>query len=175
MSLQTQLASFAAAVGGDVKSLNLRVGSQSLANLTTSAKASLVDAINEVNAKPTSTGGAVINDLATNSTNAWSSTKIVTEIGNARAALKTELLGGATAAYDTLQELKAILDADDTADQASLATLTTAVGNKVAYNASQTLTTAQQDQARANINAASASGVGNTEQDLVAAYTTAKA
>lgn len=45
-----------------------------------------------------------------------------------QAAAVATVLGGASAAWDTLQELKALLDASDTADDSALATLTTSVG-----------------------------------------------
>lgn len=55
MSLQTRLEALAAAIGADIKSDRASMGA--LASLTTSAKASLVAAINEVNAKPSGGGG----------------------------------------------------------------------------------------------------------------------
>lgn len=81
------------------------------------------------------------------------------------AALRTELRAGAGAALDTFAEVAAQLGADETA----AAALSTAVGNRVRYDAAQTLTTPQKAQACANL------GVGDPEQDLLAAYNTAKA
>lgn len=172
MSLQTQLASFVTAVGGDVKALFSRVGT--LTSLTTTAKLDLVSAINEVNAKPSGGGGgAAIADGSTSPTTVWSSTKTSTAIADARAAVKTEILGaGVPAALDTLDELAAAL-ADDAAFSA---TMTTALGNRVRVDtAAQGLTSTQQSNARTNIAAASAAAVGDTEADLVALYTAAKA
>lgn len=57
MSLQTRLEALVSAIGADVKALNTSVGA--LASLTTTAKTSLVAAINEVNAKPSGGGTSV--------------------------------------------------------------------------------------------------------------------
>jgi hypothetical protein len=74
-------------------------------------------------------------------------------------------LGGASAAYDTLQEIEAKLGSDDTA----LANLLTAVGNRVSFADAQSLTAAQQLQACTNL------GLGDPTTDFAAAYTAAKA
>lgn len=154
-------------VKSSVTTVDAKVGV--LTSLTTTAQGSIVAAINEVNAKPSGTGGAAIADGATSTTTVWSSSKVNTEITNARAAVKAEILGGATSAFDTLVELKALIDAGDATDQASITTLTTAVGNRVRYDvANQGLTTTQQSNARLNINAYGAVELGNPDTDLVA-------
>ncbi|WP_230369130.1 hypothetical protein [Paludibacterium denitrificans] len=79
------------------------------------------------------------------------------------AQLKNDILGGASAAYDTLKEIEAKLGSDDTA----LANLLAAVGNRVSFADQQNLTTAQKLQACQNI------GIGNPEVDLVAVFNTA--
>lgn len=172
MTLQTQLASVVTAIGGDIKALLTRVGV--LTNLTTTAKGDLVSAINEVNAKPSGGGtGAEIADGTTATTTVWSSSKTSTEITSARTALKAEILGpGVPAALDTLDELAAAIG-----DNASYAaSITTALGNRVRTDtAAQGLTGTEQTNARTNIAAASAVAVGDTEADLVALYTAAKA
>lgn len=105
------------------------------------------------------------------------------DVSVAVATVKNEILGGAGAAYDTLSELQALLQGD----AASITALNTAIGNRVRFDASQTLTTPQKTQALSNIGAAStadvatvqgsvnalSAAVGNTEQDLVAAWNTA--
>jgi len=154
-------------VKSSVTTVSTAVGT--LASLTTTAKGSLVDAINEVNAKPSGTGGAAIADGATASTTTWSSTRITTEVTNQRAALKAEILGGAGAAFDTLQELKGLLDASDSADDTALAALVTADGNRLRVDvANQGLTTTQQQNGRTNLNAYGAVELGNPDADLVA-------
>lgn len=84
-----------------------------------------------------------------------------------------QILGGAGAAYDTLGELQVLLQDSDNA----ITALNTAIGNRVRYDASQSLTAPQQTQARDNIAAAGAAAlttlttnVGNTGQDLVAIF-----
>ena len=80
-------------------------------------------------------------------------------------------MGGAGAALDTLAELAAALG-----DNPNFATtIATELGNRVRYNAAQTLTLEQKATARTNIDAASATDVGDTERDFVADYTAAKA
>lgn len=163
MSLQTRLADFAVAVGTDIKQLRTWLtGSSSgdLTALTTTNKSSIVGAINEVKAGNsgappvgTTTVQGVV-ELATLAEMATGTdtTRVATVEGvrQERTALKNELLGGASAAWDTLQELSvAIQNAEETG---AIDALTTVVGTK-------------QD----------SSAIGNTDADLVAAYATAKA
>ena len=171
MSLQTQLASVITAFGGDVKALFSRVGT--LTSLTTTAKTDLVSAINEVNAKPSGTGGAAIADGGTSTGSVWSSSKTNQAIIDARAAVKTEILGaGVPAALDTLDELAAALGDD----AAFATTVTTGLSNRVrTATAALGLTTQQKTNARTNIDAVATTAVGDTEADLVALYTAAKA
>ena len=59
MSLQTRLTDWVTAVGTDIKGLRTTVSGEvtgSLTGLTTTSKTSLISAINEVNAKPASSG-----------------------------------------------------------------------------------------------------------------------
>ena len=170
MTLEARLVALAQAVGGDVKALRLSQGD--LTALTTTNKTSLVAAINELLALVGEGGGAGIDATAqAGGAVTWSVDKITSAITAARNALKDELVGGAGAALDTLAELAAALG-----DNPNFATtIATEVANRVRYDAPQTLTLEQQVQARANIGAASAAAVGDTERDLVAVYTTAKA
>lgn len=71
MSLVQRITDLATAVGQDIKGLIEGMGL--LASLTTTSKSSLVDAINEVNAKP---AGDVIDDAVVASLKAWSSEKV---------------------------------------------------------------------------------------------------
>ncbi|MTD33670.1 hypothetical protein [Paludibacterium denitrificans] len=157
MSLDTKLTLLARALGTDVKSLTAAVGNP--AALTTTAKNSLVAAINEVQAALQST--TVINDTSASTTSTYSSSKMTDLL----AQLKSDILGGASAAYDTLKEIETKLGSDDTA----LANLLSAVGNRVSFADAQSLTAAQQLQACQNI------GIGDPTVDLVAAYNAAKA
>ena len=178
MNLDARLLALVNAVGADIKALKTADGV--LANLTTTQKTNLVGAINEVHAAIGSAGNASIDDNAGDGNTAvtWSANKIYDSIVAAQTALRDELRAGAGAALDTFAEVAAALAEDDTA----AAALATAINNRVRFDAAQTLTSGEQTQARDNIAAASAvalstltTAVGNTDQDLAAAYVTAKA
>lgn len=168
MSLAIRLSDLTTRISTEVKALRTLINGNAtdLAALTTTAKTTLVAAVNEVNAKPA--GGAAISDTTTATTTVWSSNKTNSEITAARAAVKSEILGsGVPAALDTLDELAAALG-----DDANFAaTTTTALGNRVRVDtAAQGLTSTQQSNARTNIAAAGSVEVGNVEQDLVAVF-----
>lgn len=172
MSLETKLISLAQAIGADVKVLRNNMGD--LTSLPTTNKNNLVAAIQEMYLLigEGGGGGAVIDDTAGNgdTTVVWSADKSFDSIAAAVAALKTDILGGAGAAYDTFKELQDLL----VADEGAMVALTAAVNNRVRFDEATTLTNAQKVQARSNIDAASGTGVGDTEHDFVADYTTAK-
>ena len=171
MSLENRLISLAQAIGADIKSLRQADGS--LSSLTTTAKSSLVAAINELHSLVVAGGGATINDAAGDgaTTVTWSADKIVDSIAAAKLAVKNELVDGAGAALDTLTELAAALGNDPS----FAATIAGEIANRVRYDAAQTLTAPQQTQVRANIGAQSAAAIGDPDHDIVADYTTAKA
>lgn len=164
MTMETRLIALAQAIGADVKSLRAAQGD--LTSLSTTAKGSLVAAINEVVAL-VGAGGVQINDAAGNGDTGvtWSADKIFDSIELAKQAVKDSILGGAGAALDTLKELADALNNDPN----FAATIATQISNRVRYDAAQTLTTAQRLQACQNI------GIGDPEADFVAAYNTAKA
>lgn len=143
-TLEQRLNNLASAIGADIKAL--RDADGSLSSLPTTAKNSLVSAIAEVYAM--ANGGA-------------NQTAIDTAINN----LRNELRAGAGSALDTFAEVAAQLQADESA----AAALSTAINNRVRFDAVQTLTVAQQLQACTNI------GIGNPDVDLITAYNTAKA
>ena len=164
MSLSARIVTLAQAIGGDIKNLTTNQGS--LTSLSTTTKTSLVAALNELHS---AVGGAgvQINDAAGNGDTlvTWSADKIFDTIEAAKTAVKNDLVNGAAAALDTLSELASALGNDPS----FATTIATELGNRVRYDAAQTLSAPQQAQACANI------GVGNPETDLAAAYTTAKA
>ena len=168
MSLQGQITTLVQAIGGDVRTLTAAQGN--LSALTTTQKTSLVGAINELQGLVGGLTGApsVINDAAAAGVTdrTYSADKIIALL----ASLRGDILGGASAAYDTLLELQTGLQNEQTATNNIL----TALGNRVRFDAAQTLTSAQQAQALANIGAASAASIGNTERDFVADYVAAK-
>jgi len=170
MSLETRIVALAQAMGTDVKALTAAQGSLSALNTTT--KTSLVAAINEL---MTLIGGAgaQINDSAGNGDTSvtWSADKIFDSIEAAKTAVKNDLVNGAGAALDTLNELAAALGNDPS----FAATIATEIANRVRFDAAQTLTQPQMAQARANIGAQSAAAIGDPDRDLVADYNTAKA
>jgi len=134
-----------------------------LAQLNTSAKASLVEAINELQA---GLSWSPINDLQVANDTTYSSSKIV-ELLN---VLKNEILGGAGAAFDTLLEIQQALQSGTSGMDALLA----AVNSRVRFDGAQTLTEPQRAQARDNIGAASVDQVG-PDQDFVALFNAALA
>lgn len=164
MTLETKIIAVVQAIGADIKDLRTKQGD--LTALSTTAKGNLVAAINELYGLLGSSG-AVIDDAAGDGATAvtWSADKIFDTIEAAKAAVKAELTDGASTALDTLAELAAALGNDPN----YAATIATELGNRVRYDAAQTLTTAQRLQACTNI------GVGDPEHDFVTDYTTAKA
>jgi len=145
MSLETRVDALATAIATDVKTLLAQDGD--LTALTTTAKTSLVAAINELAGIANAAAG--INDGATASGSTWSSSKISTELANASAAL----VDSSPDLLNTLNELAAALE-DNPDVIASLRTLIT--NNATAIS---TLAT----------------NVGDTDKDFVATYTAAKA
>ena len=171
MTLEQRLIALAQVIGADIKALNLAQGS--LSTLATTAKASLVAAINELYGLVGAGGGAAIDDAAGDGATAvtWSADKIHDTIEAAKLAVKNELTDGAGAALDTLAELATALNNDPN----FAATLASEIANRVRFDAAQTLTAPQQAQARANIGALGAVEIGNPDHDFVADYTAAKA
>lgn len=167
MSLETKIVALAQAVGADVKALRLAQGD--LTSLTTTTKTSLVAAINELVLLVTDAGG-IDDTAASGGAVTWSVDKITSSITAARNALKDELLGGAGAALDTLAELAAALGDDPN----FATTIATELGNRVRYDAAQSLTAAQKTQACTNIGAVELTAIGNPERDLAAVYAAAK-
>jgi hypothetical protein len=167
MTLEARLVLLAQAIGPDVKSLT--DGQGTLASLSTAAQSNLVAAINEIHTE----FDALINDgsLTNSTTEVWSANQITTVVEQAKTDVTATILDGAPGALDTLNELAAAL-----ADDPSFATtMTTALGNRIRYDAVQTLTAPQKVQALTNIGAVATLDLGNFDVDLVAAYTTAKA
>ena len=158
MSLATRIESLVIRVAQEFNDVRAKAGN--LANLTTTDKSNLVAAINELKAAVVSSSEIDDGNIATSST--YSSSKIVTLLD----ALKTEILGGADAAYDTLLEIQQLLQNGTS----GLDALLTAVNNRVRFDAAQSLTAPEQAQARSNIGAVAASDVGNTDTDFVAVF-----
>lgn len=170
-TLSTQISALATQVGTDIKQIFANVGD--LSQLTTTQKASLVAAINELRASIQDIAdsvGATINDEAITSDQTWSSQKINDSITSAINAL----INGAPDTLDTLQELATAIETN----QDAISALQTIAAGHVKYNEAQSLTTEQQQQARSNIGAAAASdlttlqGSVTTLSDTVSQNTT---
>ena len=151
---EAQIDALAAAIATSVNARKTSIGT--LASLATTDKASLVAAINELY----SSLGASINDSTTGSGTTWSSTKIADAVS---AAVASILGPGIGAAYDTLKELQTALEGDDT----DISALVTAVGNRLRFDAAQTLDSGQKAQALANL------GIVASTATFATTYTTA--
>jgi len=169
MTLEQRLSAVFQQIGDDVQALLAQDGN--LANLSTTAKTSLVLAINEVltvaqQAGQTATG--LIDDTATTSTTkVWSITKLTSEL----AALKSDILGGVPAtAFDTIKEIADYINSDQTLGTQ----LVDGLSKRVRFDAAQSLTLAEKLQARENIDAYGSVEIGDPDTDLLAIYNTAK-
>lgn len=153
MSLSTNIQDLAVAMGTEVKATRVLLNGNAadLSGLTTTQKTNLVAAINwlhsELNA--VAGGAAGINDAATSTNTTWSSSKTNAEIS----AAVTALVDGAPGALDTIKELADALGGQSGA----ITAIETALANRVRFDATQTLSAAQQTQARANIGAGTSS------------------
>ncbi len=142
MSLLTRITALINSIATDIKDVYAKIGN--LNTLQTTTKSSLVGAINELK----SSGGLQINDSTPSASTTFSGTAIDSKIATAKTEVKNEILGSASAAYDTLQEIQAQMEVDDTAASA----LTIAVGQRPTYTET-----------------------GDLDTDLVQLYNTAKA
>ena len=158
MSLATRIESLVIRVAQEFNDVRATAGN--LASLSTADKSSLVAAINELKAALTT--ATAIDDGVVATTTTYSSNKIVTLLD----ALKAEILGGADAAYDTLVEIQQLLQNGTS----GLDALLVAINFRVRFDAAQTLTVAEQLQARTNIGAVASADVGNTDTDFVAIF-----
>ncbi len=145
-TLQTNITNLATRIATECKSLRTMINGNAadLSALTTTSKTSLVSAINELQGAIASATG--INDASTGTGATWSASKIIEELGD----LKSEILGGAGSAFDTLQELATLIGEND----GDITGILTALDNRVRFDAAQTLTAPQKTQALANIGAA---------------------
>lgn len=128
-----------------------------LAALTTTQKATLVAAVNDLQSQVTaaaSSGGAAIDDTTASASTVYSSSKTASEISAATAAL----IGAAPAEADTLVEL---FQKDND--------LLAALAVRLRFDGVQTLTAAEKTQALSNL------GIVRSAVDFAAAFNTAVA
>lgn len=141
-TLQSRLNDLIVAIKTKTKSIQTMIGGTSnsdVSGLSTTAT-NLVAAINEVKATADAAladAGATINDAAPGAATTYSSNKIASEITAAKAAVKSEILGGAGPTVDTLFEIAALMAANESSDAA----LAIVVGNKA--NSSDVYTKAE--------------------------------
>ena len=153
---QQRITELAQAIAQDIKELKSTQGL--LDSLSTTSKASLVDAINELHLAISNSTD--VDDSAENGISTWSSSKIRESINTAI----SELINGSGSALDTLKEL-----ADALGNDANFAaTIAEQMGKRVRVDAAQTFTVTEQAQGCANL------GIGNPDTDLLAVYTAAK-
>ncbi len=171
-TLQVRLQDLTTRVATECKSIRqlLNGNAANLSALTFGAKTTLVAALNELKAElddVAASVGATIDDAETSSTTkTWSIDKIASELADTAAAVKDEILNGAGAAYDTLAELQAFLEGS----AADVTALLTAVGNRVRFDAAQTLTSPEKAQARSNIGAYGPTELGDPDTNLVTTF-----
>ena len=158
-TLKTSLVAAINEVLGNASTNAGKIGT--LANLGTTAKANLVVALNEL--KAAIDNATNIDDNASGTDTTYSSSKINQLLNDAI----NGLLGpNVAASLDTLKEI-----GDYLAGQATeLDSLLAALNKRVRFDAAQTLTGAEQTQARSNIGAVAAADVGDTDHDFVADF-----
>lgn len=148
-TLDGQIQALATQLGTDIKQIITNQGD--LSALTTTQKASLVVAINELKAAIGSVDlTALIDDTTPAADKTYSSNKIASEIAAKCQEVKNAILGGAGDAYDTLKELADLIEQN----KDLIESLQTLAGSHVRYDAAQELSPAQKTQARTNIGAA---------------------
>lgn len=170
-SLSQHISDLALRVSTECKSLRALVNGNAvdLSALTTTQKGNLVASINELktslDAQVVALAGQ-ISDTTTVTNKTWSSSKVASAIAAAVAQTKSEIIGGAPGALDTLKEL-----ADAIADDASFAsTITTSLALRVRVDTAQTFTDAQKLIGRTNLGAVASIDVGVTDTDFVAVF-----
>jgi hypothetical protein len=202
MTLSERLGELITAMGTDYKRIVGWIGG--LNSLSTTDKTSLVNAINEVNAKPSGGGGSAIDDgdNGSSTTSTYSAAKITglnaaqdtviaqkAVILDTAAVSDTSLTWSARRINDQIEALRTALlggadSAFDTfkelqdllaADDTEAAAFATALGQRLRLDGTaQTVSAANATVARASIAAVGTSDIGNPDTDLVALYTAAK-
>jgi chromosome segregation ATPase len=153
---ETRLRDLATRIATEAKALRTLINGNAadLSALQTTAKTTLVAALNELKAS--------ISALGSGSSATWSSQKISDQITAAIAAITNN----APAALDTLKELADAIN-DDAAFSAAV---TTALGNRLRFDAAQTLTAPQKAQGNANLGSAALVDTGTLDTDFVAVF-----
>jgi hypothetical protein len=162
--MKTRIENLATRMATEAKALRTLINGNAgnLNALQTAVKDNLINAINELQAEIIALGNpATINDASGASlVQTYSVTKILQLIIDAKA----EILGGAGAAYDTLQELKAYVDGGAAADVVAL-------GNRLRIDVNnQGLTAPQKQNGQDNLDVYSRAQIGNPDTDFIAIF-----
>jgi hypothetical protein len=167
-TLATHISDLSTRVATECKALRTLTNGNAadLSALTTTSKTSLVSALNELKSGLDSAvagSGATINDTSTAST---TQTYSITKIRDLVTTSIAVLTAGAPTALDTLNELASALGNDASFS----ATITTSLGNRVRYDAAQTLTAPQKVQVKSNIDAYGALEIGDPDTNYVTTF-----
>jgi len=192
MSLQTRISDLATRVGTEFKTVRTEIAgagggdllaSNNLSELVNDATARTnldVDSSGEVDAKVAAVTLAGLGGLTQAQVDARASlaSGAVTLSGlggltqaevDARASIAVAtVVDGAPAALDTLNEIAAALGDDANA----ITDLLTSVGNRLRFDAVQTLDGTQQTQGQTNLNVVSATAIGDTDSNFVTTFET---
>jgi len=192
MSLQTRISDLATRVGTEFKTVRTEIAgagggdllaSNNLSELVNDATARTnldVDSSGEVDAKVAAVTLAGLGGLTQAEVDARASlaSGAVTLVGlggltqaevDARASIAVAtVVDGAPAALDTLNEIAAALGDDANA----ITDLLTSVGNRLRFDAVQTLDGTQQTQGQTNLNVVSATAIGDTDSNFVTTFET---
>lgn len=162
MTLRQRIDALVDAIGAEFKKVIGKIGSTD--SLQTTERGSVVGAVNELKTRIDNIGsgnsGAVIDDTAPASDKAYSSQKVDSLIGAAKAAVKSEILDGVDAAYDTLAEVARYIEQDKT----GAASMAEAISKRLRIDESQTLSLSQKSAVEATLN------LGDTDADFVAKF-----
>lgn len=168
-TLQTRLENLATRIATECKALRTLINGNmaDLSALTTTNKANLVAALNEVKGLITG-GSAVIDDGATSGDDVtWSVDKILAELSTTQSAAVAAITNGASGAYDTLVEIQAILEGN----AGDIGDIVTALANRVRTDtAAQGLNDTQKANARTNIGAVGTDEIGNPDTNFVTGF-----
>lgn len=154
VTLQTSLNELTARVGTNETGISTNTASlaTNTGNIATlqSQVATLISEVENLQADFASK--SEIDDTQVLTTKTYSSSKIASEITNAKQTVKDEILNGAGEAFDTLKELADLIQTNESAIDA----LEALAAGHVKYDGAQELTNEQKAQARTNIGAAGA-------------------
>lgn len=149
-------------VGEIIKGIKADIGHKSA--LQTAEKESVVGAVNELKTRIDSigTGGnAAIDDVSpASAATVYSSQKVEELIGAAKTQVKSDILDGADAAYDTLKEVAAYIGQD----KSGAAAMAEQIGKRLRTDEAQVLSPEQKTAVESTLN------LGDTDTDFVARF-----